>query len=313
MPDVDFTYDAPPETAAEACAAVNVEAKLKPLDMYFMIDRSGSMSGTPWTQEGNALNAFWTDPNSTGITAALRYFPISDSCVSQDPQCSGNAYVNPIVNWGLLPANAAALSASFAATGTNGCTPTQEALNGVLKGSKQRQIQQPGHVVVAVMVSDGAPCCGDCPDETAAGMGAIAQTFYNGTPSIRTFALYVAAAASDVMTQIASGGGTNQAYDATNTQNFINALKAIQGTAIPCDFDMPVPDAGLVDLKQVTLDTGGTPINKVDDASLCGANGGWYFDNNTAPTKITLCPVTCTTLKADPSAKVNVSLGCLGS
>jgi hypothetical protein len=309
-PDVDFSYDAPPDIAPEACATVNVEAKLKPLDMYFMIDRSGSMSGSPWTQETNALKTFWGDTGSAGITAALRFFPYDDSCSPMDPSCTGNLYVTPEVAWGVLPGNAAALGQAMDATDTMGCTPTEEALKGALKGCKQRQIQQPNHVVVAVIVSDGQPT--DC-DTSAAGLKSLAQTYFNGTPSIRTFALYVASVASTVMTAIANGGGTSTAYDATNTQNFINALKAIQGTAIPCDFDMPVPDAGVVDPAQVKLTYQGTPINKLDDETQCGANGGWYFDNNIDPKKITLCPATCTVLKADPSAKMDISLGCLGS
>ncbi|MBI5533526.1 MAG: VWA domain-containing protein [Deltaproteobacteria bacterium] len=313
LPEVDFTYDAPPEVAAEACATANVEAKLKPLDMYFMIDRSGSMSGPPWTQQANALAAFWNDPASAGITAALRFFPQKDTCGGVDSTCSGNTYVTPQVAWGLLPGNAAALNGAVNATSPTACTPTQEALNGVLKGSKQRQIQQPGHVVVAVLVSDGEPCCTDCPVETASGLGQIAADFFNGTPSVRTFTLYVASVASAVMTSIAQGGGTNQSYDATNTQNFIAALKAIQGSAIPCDFDMPVPDGGSVDPAQVKLEYQGQPITPVSGQAQCGANGGWYFDNQTDPKKIFLCPATCNLLKADPNAKVNISLGCLGT
>ena len=315
-PDVDFAYDAPPEVEQEACAAVVVEAKLKPLDMYFMIDRSGSMgsgSSSPWASQANALSAFWTDPKSAGITAALRFFPLLETCGGVDTTCSGNAYITPLVPWGVLPGNATALNAAVAATSTTACTPTQEALNGVLKGSKARQIQQPSHVVVAVIVSDGEPCCGDCPIESSGGLGQIASDYYNKTPSIRTFALYVASSASSVMSAIAQGGGTNQAYDATNTQNFLAALQAIQGSAIPCEFDMPVPDAGIVNPAQVTLEYQNQPIPKVADQTACGINSGWYFDNNTDPTKIFLCQATCTILKTDPTAKVNVSLGCLGS
>jgi hypothetical protein len=310
VPDVDFSYDAPPDMGQEACAAVNVQAKLKPLDMYFMVDRSGSMSGTPWANQGTALKTFWNDPKSAGITVALRFFPYDNSCSPMDATCSGNVYITPTVSWGLLPGHAAALGAGYDGTSTTGCTPTEEALKGALKGSKLRQLQEPSHVVVAVIVSDGSPT--DC-DLSASGLSAVAASYYNAVPSIRTFALYVATVASSSMTAIAQGGGTQQAHDATNTQNFINALKAIQGSAIPCDFDMPVPEAGIVNPKEVTLQYQGQPINKLDGATQCGANGGWYFDNNTDPTKIILCPATCNVVKSDPAAKIDVSLGCLGS
>lgn len=310
-PDVDFSYDAPiQDVGIEACATANVEAKLKPLDMYFMMDRSGSMSGTGWTDLKTAVNTFFNAPGSAGITIAMNFFPFDNSYDPLDPACSGNVYVTPLVSWGLLPGHAAALAAGLNATSPTGMTPTEEALRGTLKGSFQRQLQEPGHVVVAVIVSDGAPTV-EC-DTSNGALKNLAQQYYNNSPSIRSFALYVATSASASMTEIAQGGGTAQAYDATNTQNFINALQAIQGSAIPCDFDMPKPDAGLVDPNEVSLKWGTTPLEHQDNATLCG-NGGWYYDNNANPTKIILCPSTCNAIKSDPNAKVDVSLGCLGS
>lgn len=323
MPDVDLSYDAP-MTEAEACATAAVEAQLKPLDLYMMVDRSGSMSGTPWTNQSNALKSFFNDSQSAGITVALRFFPLNDNCGPVTQACDGNAYASPLVDWGLLNGHAAALSTAINNTSPNGCfTPTEEALYGVLKGAQARQQAQPGHVVVAVIVSDGQPCCGDCPIEDSNGIGNIAASYFNGAnanPPIRSFAIYVASAASAVMTAIAQNGGTGQAYNATSgSQAFIDALKAIQGSAIPCDFDMPDPSQGTVDPNQVTLqyipNGTGTPIDvaRVNDAGACGGGDGWYYDNNTAPTKITLCPTTCSNMKADPNAKVNIALGCLGS
>jgi hypothetical protein len=323
-PDVDFSYDAPAYEAPEACATQDVEAQLKPLDLYMMVDRSASMSGTPWVNQSNALKAFFNDPASAGITVAMRFFPLDNNCSPQNSSCNGNAYATPLVDWGVLNGHATALANAINATSPNGCfTPTEEALYGVLKGAQQRQIAQPGHVVVAVIVSDGQPCCDDCPIEDAAGIGNIAGSYYNGAnanPPIRTFAIFVAPDANAVMTQIAQKGGTDHAYNATGgSQVFIDALKAIQGTAIPCDFDMPHPSQGVVDPNQVTLQYlpggTGTPVDvpRVPDSGQCGSGDGWYYDNNTNPTKITLCPATCATMKADPKAKVNISLGCLGS
>jgi hypothetical protein len=42
----------------------------------------------------------------------------------------------------------------------------------------------------------------------------------------------------------------------------------------------------------------------------CTGSGGWYYDNPTTPTKITLCPSTCTDVQNDPSANVSIELGC---
>lgn len=319
VPDVDFTYDAPLYEGGDACATASVEAQLKPLDLYIMADRSGSMSGSLWNNQSNALKAFFNDPQSANITVALRFFPLDDSCSPQDGSCSGNAYQNPLVPWGVLPGHAGTLSSAIDGTSPNGCfTPTQEALNGVLKGAYARQVAEPGHVVVAVIVSDGQPCCSDCPMEST-DLGSIAASYLAGSPSVQTFSIFVASAASAVMTAIAQQGGTGQAFNATSgAQAFIDALKAIQGSAIPCEFAMPTTSSGTIDPDQVSLDyyAGGsstpTTIPRVPDAGSCGG-GGWYYDNPINPTKLILCPSTCDQMKADPGAKVSIELGCLGS
>jgi hypothetical protein len=62
------------------------------------------------------------------------------------------------------------------------------------------------------------------------------------------------------------------------------------------------------------LQNGALPAKKltrVTNAAACTADG-WYYDNNSAPTVIQLCAAQCTSVQADPNAKVNVSLGCLG-
>ena len=103
-----------------------------------------------------------------------------------------------------------------------------------------------------------------------------------------------------------------------NPQAFIDALKAIQQTAVACEFAMPRPQQGVVDISKVkvTYLAGGQPppqeIPKVNGAGQCGANGGWYFDNNTTPTRILLCPETCRAVSTDLRAQVDVFLGCLG-
>ena len=49
---------------------------------------------------------------------------------------------------------------------------------------------------------------------------------------------------------------------------------------------------------------------RADDLADCNGKPGWYFDSNNTPTKIILCPVTCTTVQADSNAKVSALFGC---
>lgn len=314
--------------ADSACAATVVEAEVLPLDLYIMADRSGSMDNyeTPsrWQNLSAALNAFFGDPQSAGLFVALRFFPLNDNCGPMDGACSGNAYATPLVPFGDLPGNQGPLANAISSTTPDGCfTPTQEALNGVLKGALQRQLAEPLHVVSAVIVSDGEPCCGDCPGEDAGTIGAIAQGYANpqpGTPAIKTFAIYVADVASDVMTAIAHQGGTGSAYDATaGQQSFIDALNAIRGSMLACEYKMPEADAGNVnpELIQVAYTPGGAtegaPLVRYMDKSSCGTAGdGWYYDNNDTPTKIVMCDDTCDKLQNDEHGRVDILVGCSG-
>jgi hypothetical protein len=47
----------------------------------------------------------------------------------------------------------------------------------------------------------------------------------------------------------------------------------------------------------------------VNSSADCGS-GGWYFDDNTMPTKILLCPDTCSTAQGQPGANLKVAFGC---
>jgi hypothetical protein len=80
------------------CATDTQQAYLKPLDVYFMVDTSGSMaqptggSGSPtkWEAVKDAMASFVDDSRSVGIGTALQFFPIL--APGTMPQtCNGNA------------------------------------------------------------------------------------------------------------------------------------------------------------------------------------------------------------------------------
>jgi hypothetical protein len=94
----------------------------------------------------------------------------------------------------------------------------------------------------------------------------------------------------------------------------LNALQTIKGSAVSCDF--PLPKAGLYDPKKATVryvPSSGGPVTlaQVGGAGQCGS--GWYYDDSAAPSAITLCPATCDAAKADPNARIEVSLACPGT
>jgi hypothetical protein len=107
----------------ETCAGDLIEAKSVPLDMYVMLDSSGSMldvtegdaSITKWQAVSAALTDFVSDPESAGIGIGLQRFPLTNpaapaQCTS-DADCGaefGPCFIKacwPPSDGGLVPCN----------------------------------------------------------------------------------------------------------------------------------------------------------------------------------------------------------------
>jgi hypothetical protein len=93
------------------------------------------------------------------------------------------------------------------------------------------------------------------------------------------------------------------------------AAEVTEGLALPCVYDIPDPGMGMeIDPGAVNFiytPSGGSPqtIPNVGDMNGCTGQG-WYYDNPAAPTQIITCPATCNTLTGDPTGSVEVAFGC---
>ena len=83
MPEAGAAADAPAAGGADAaCAAQSATAETLPLDLFVMMDSSGSMTEqtaagpTKWQAVQTALGAFFADPMSAGLSVELQYFPL---------------------------------------------------------------------------------------------------------------------------------------------------------------------------------------------------------------------------------------------
>jgi hypothetical protein len=106
------------------------------------------------------------------------------------------------------------------------------------------------------------------------------------------------------------------------TQTFKTVLDSLAKTIVtaakPLDCEYPIPPApaGQVFDKEkvnINLSTGGVSedIYWVNDVSQCHPElGGWYYDDNTYPTRILTCPKSCEKIKATQSGSIAVALGC---
>ena len=95
------------------------------------------------------------------------------------------------------------------------------------------------------------------------------------------------------------------------------ATAIVSNTPISCEYDIPaIPDGGMIDPTKVNVaytPGGGMPqtIGNVPSAADCTPqNGGWYYDDPQSPTKVILCPSTCTAVQSSPNGKVEVLFGC---
>jgi len=319
-PDVDFTYDAPLfDGMQEACAETVVTAEPLPLDLYFMLDTSGSMSGTNISALKQGVVNFCNDPSAAGIWVTGQHFPIggySETCVPTE-------YATPAVPWGLLPYNA--FTNWVNSVSATGYTPSYPSLTGAVNACKTRVLTNPTHKCVVVFVTDGNPE-GNCPptgtgSATQTALGNVAaDSCANGVPVFTIGFPNLPSDGQSLIDLVAQKGCTDKAFiiqSGSMGSQFTDQLKKIQQASLGCEFLVPKSDGGAVDLDKVELRyTSGTSqqevFPKVDTVGNC-AGDGWYYDDNANPTKLILCPASCTKVKADSAGTVNVSLGCLGS
>ena len=337
LPDVTFTYDGPVDddsgAVGDACAASTAKAEPKPLDVFVMLDKTGSMApdctvgqntNSKWCHAINALYQFCSAPTSVGTGLALNFF-------------SGSACANfgtPAVPLAILPANLAAIQTALNNAVPTGNTPTYSAAQGI--ASYTAANQQPGRKMIGILITDGDPTSclqGGNADTTATAVNTVLKNLLTAS-GIPTFVIGMTGATFSRLETMANNAGAPQHtqycdpsvspchyYNVANGDPavFVAVLKSIQQTAISCQYNMPTSDAGIVDPSKVqvqwTPGSGPPPqtIGHVADATQCGASGGWYYDNNANPTTILLCQATCDAVKTDTAGQIDILLGCLGS
>jgi hypothetical protein len=326
-----------------ACATGTASAKLSNVRMLVMFDRSTSMhdeadqttGATRWDLASAALTGFFADPAAGGLQVALRFFPHDlPAAGCSDDACDATACAQPIVPLATLatePADAheaALVAASVAAApparmpgqggvmGSQG-TPISAALEGALSWATAQRAAAPEESAVVVLVTDGEP--NGC-EEDITTIAGLAQGAFTAS-GIRTYAIGLTGSRESDMDAIAAAGGTTEGIfisdGATAKQDLLNALAAIRGSILDCDFELPKASNGMqVDPTKVNVKytpAGGTQmtLGRVPDAAGCGTAPGWYYDNALNPTRILLCPASCNSASVEVDATLEVLLGCV--
>jgi hypothetical protein len=325
------------------CAKVTNDGVLVPLDMYVMLDRSGSMddeTGDKWTPVTGAIKDFVQRPDNAGVSMGLGVFPIPPStpiprncttaaqcgingpcfgglCLGADGSCVADDYRFPKVAIGALPGNGSAIVDALNGTRPTGSTTTSlPALTGALDYAEIWAKNVPDHITLVIFATDGDPSgCNEAGNNNIAKISARAAQSATATVPVRTFVIGIGDVAS--LNEIARAGGTDKALIVSGSdpgQDFLDAMNQIRG-AIGCQFRMPVPPQG-EELDPGAINVAFTPsgqaqevFKKVDGPSQCQGGPGWYYDNATNPTKILLCPSSCDRIEYT-QGKVEVVVGC---
>lgn len=287
------------------CGGENYVAENRPLDIYVIMDESLSMLVPVdiWTPTSTALNTFFGSPSAEGIGVGIQFF---------SGGCDVAAYATPVVPVADLPGNAGALMMALANRLPGPGTATEPALRGAIQFAAGRAMADPTRKQVVLLVTDGEPAsCNATVESTAA----AAAEGYSATPSIPTYVLGLGNIAG--LNSMAMSGGTGAAFvveDPMNVQAVVEAMNAIRGQALPCEYRVPTATAGSFDKTLVNLNwtrdgvTNAVPF--VGGAEGCaGAPAGWYYDNAEAPTQLVACEQTCNELKT-LGGDVSVVLGC---
>ncbi len=229
---------------------------------------------------------------------------------------------SPSVEIAPISSSAASIIASINKHPPTTGTPTGPALQGAVTHPKTWLINHPGHVVVAVLATDGIPS-GCSPTDSSS----LAQIAADGAAAgVRTFTLGVFEQADmpdgpNVLQTIATAGN-GQSFNFSTAQGnvgqaFLDALNVIRGAALGCQYNIPVPTQGVADYHKVNVQytpgNGGSQVlfDHYEDKAHCPPSGdGWYYDSNTNPQLINLCDATCNKVGADQTGKIDILLGC---
>jgi hypothetical protein len=310
--------------AGAACATGSATASLANINMFLMFDQSSSMEeNNRWDNATAALISFLQSPESAGIKIALRFFGSNEPAVGCNiDDCSVEACGQPLIDLGELTAagggtdpHEAELVAAIDSRNPNPVglgTPISAALDGAVSWAEDFNADAPADErAVVVFVTDGEPS--GCERDTNAIAAIAGRGADNG---VMTFAVGLQGSNEGQMDAIAREGGSGDGIfvgDGNAEQDLLNALNAIRGRALACDF--PLPTGQNVDPRKINVTF--TPASgdaqqwtKVDNEGDCDDNDGWYFDDPADPGSVVLCPTSCEAASSAPDAKLEVILGC---
>jgi hypothetical protein len=324
------------------CSGVAHERQLEssPLDIYLVLDRTGSMgtdcayvAGSSPPESSKACYATYALADylievSPAVDTSLAF-----DVMSLSNACDGSNYVDPEIEKTSLPvaADSPLVQRISDETFSGGYgTRIEGALRGIASYTVANQVE--GREMIGVLITDGDATNCDTNNSRLAGIIAdhLADT------GLRTFVIGMTGATEANLEELAIAGGADPHDDfcggITPPCHYWNvgdgaggvlgdALQAIsqQAVPLPCESDVagltaPVGEELDYGKVNVTLTQGEavTVIPQVGTAGACPSDQpAWYYDVPSAPTQIILCANACDEVSAaGDGAELNVVAGC---
>jgi Mg-chelatase subunit ChlD len=302
----------------DTCAAADAQVKPVPLDIALLVDTSYSMDfDLRWQYVKGGLLEFVESPGQGSLGMSLQFFPLRD-------QCDIPAYAAPTLAMANVTDMQADIESTLNARRMSGGTPIVQALQGVGQYATTWAKAHDDHRTVIVVATDGVPddtCAASSlnPPNSLANAAKTAQTLATGTPPLPVFVIGVGEEL-DALNTIADAGGTSSAVlikdGASAQQELTLALRNIQKKSLGCEYLVPKDTSSNIDFNTVNVDftvgTRTTSFYYSDGAKNCSLkpDSAWYYDDPQNPTKVVLCPDTCSRVADAPAARIDIAYGC---
>ena len=278
-----------------------------------------------WDVLQQGLLAFLSDPNvvKREPRVGLGFFGKTDNS-NDTAECDPNSYAQPQIELEPVATSGPKILQAVQAERNllGGQTPWFPALQGSLMHAQSWQTANP-RLTVVVLVTDGLPTeCDQYMSDIQEMVGEYStgvQGTYNttGQPGIRTYMIGIAVDKFN-LDAVAQAGGTGSSTNVDITaavDEFVTALVNITSANLQCEIPLPSPAPGQIHVDPTKIQLFYKPfqgtsqqIPNAGSTAGCGSpNGGWYFDNPTSPTTITLCPCSCANLGA---GSIELDFGC---
>lgn len=322
----DSSGSTSPSSSDASCAATNSAAKLDPLNMVILFDRSKSMEDDgKWTTVTHALSEFLNSASSDSLGISLGYFPLEYVCNRQQ-------YLAPAIPLTVLPSGRATLVSNIKSqtpfVDTYGGTPMLPALEGSITYAKGLVSSDPTRRTVVILATDGYPegcvtSAGGAPN-TLSEIVSYVKSAAETDPKVKTFVIGVGSLLTS-LDGIAAAGQTGAAFlvdTGSDTQEkFREALDTVRRQAAACDFAIPSTTAE-IDFGNVNViyrehptepdEFMGYVSSVADCTALPPGTKAWYYDDPSQPKRLNLCPSTCDVVQGAGAkdGTVNVQFGC---